>query len=398
MTVLLSCINSGFWFIQRDVERRNSTFRDKRALNVPFFELKTMKKNMLFPALVSGLFLVLLVVSFTYLGPTFLPVYIALLLAYFLDPAVTFLEGKGIGRSVSIALVFSVLVLLLALLAGFFAFSIKNEFQNVQINLPDYANRFYEWIPLGVKKYMGIETPEKAYQLVESRLRGLQGVSADLFRETFIIVKKAFASTLAFILAVVGYFIIPVYLFYFLKDLHGMESGIAALVPERFREGFKAGAAEINELLSAFVRGQLTLVAILAFLYSLGLYFIGIDLAVAIGTLAGVAFIIPYLGTILGIVLSVVMAVLKFHDLLHPALCLGWFGLVQLIEGSVITPKIVGHKVGLHPVVTILSLLIGGQLLGIVGMLLAVPVAAVLKVLCRFLVARYRQSAYFLGE
>jgi predicted PurR-regulated permease PerM len=357
-----------------------------------------MKKNILFPSLISGLFLVFLVISFTYLGPTFLPVYIALLLAYFLDPAVSFLERKGIARPLSIALVFFAMVSFLALLGSFFYFSIKNEFQSVQINLPDYANRFYEWIPQTVKKYMGIETPEKAYQLVEARLQGLQGMSADLFQETFTIVKRAFASTLSFILAIVGYFIIPVYLFYFLKDLHGMETGIIGLVPGRFREVLKAKAAEINDLLSAFVRGQLTLVAILSFLYSLGLYFIGIDLAIAIGTLAGVAFIIPYLGTILGIILSIVMAVLKFHDLLHPALCLGWFGLVQLVEGSVITPKIVGDKVGLHPVITILSLLIGGQLLGIVGMLFAVPVAAILKVLCRSVVDKYRQSAYFLGE
>jgi predicted PurR-regulated permease PerM len=357
-----------------------------------------MKKYILFPTFVSGLFLVFLVVSFTFLGPTFLPVYIALLLAYFLEPAVTFLERKGFGRPVSIALVFFAMVLILALLAVFFVYSIKNEFQSVQINLPDYANRFYDLIPRSVKEYMGIETPEKAYQMIESRLQGLQGISADLLSETFTIVKQAFASTLAFILAMVGYFVIPVYLFYFLKDLHGMESGIIGLVPERFREAFKCKASEINDLLSAFVRGQLILVAILSILYSIGLYFIGIDLAVAIGTLAGVAFIIPYLGTILGIVLSVIMAVLKFHDLLHPTLCLGWFGLVQLIEGSLITPKIVGDKVGLHPVVTILSLLIGGQLLGIIGMLFAVPVAAILKVLIRSLVARYRQSEYYNGD
>ncbi len=357
-----------------------------------------MKNNILFLSFVSGLFFVFFIVSFTFLGPTFLPVYIALLLAYFLEPAVSILEKRGVGRPLAIALVFLAMVLLLALLVGFFVFSIKNEFQSVQINLPDYANRFYDWIPQSVKKYLGIETPQKAYQLVETQIQGLQGLSVDLFKETFTIVKKAFASTLAFILAIVGYFIIPVYLFYFLKDLHGMESGIIELVPQRFREAFKAKASEINELLSAFIRGQLILVTILSILYSIGLYFIGIDLAVAIGTLAGVAFIIPYLGTILGIVLSVVMAVLKFHDLLHPALCLGWFGLVQLTEGAVITPKIVGDKVGLHPVVTILSLLVGGQLLGIVGMLIAVPVAAILKVLFRSLVTRYRQSTYFLGE
>jgi hypothetical protein len=100
---------------------------------------------------------------------------------------------------------------------------------------------------------------------------------------------------------------------------------------------------------------------------------------------------------VVGIVLSMTLALLKFHDLLHPLLCLGWFVLVQGIEGGIITPRIVGEKVGLHPVVTILAFLIGGQLFGILGMILAVPVTAVLKVEFRALIDYYRASAFFQG-
>ena len=132
-------------------------------------------------------------------------------------------------------------------------------------------------------------------------------------------------------------------------------------------------------------------------LYSIGLYFIGIDLAIAIGTLAGITFIIPYVGTIIGIVLSIIMAFLKFHDILHPLLCLGWFILVQALEGAVITPKIVGDTVGLHPLVAIIALLIGGQMFGIMGMLLAVPVTAVLQVFLRSLADYYRNSDFYRG-
>jgi predicted PurR-regulated permease PerM len=159
-----------------------------------------------------------------------------------------------------------------------------------------------------------------------------------------------------------------------------------------------ARSREISGILSAFVRGQLLVCAILAVLYSIGLSLIGIDLAVVVGTLAGITFIIPYVGTLLGIALSTLLALLKFHDLLHPLLCLGWFVIVQALEGALITPKIVGDRVGLHPVLTILALLIGGQLFGIAGMILAVPAAAVLKVFVGMLRETYLASGYFREE
>lgn len=355
-----------------------------------------MKKES-YPVIFAGLSLAGVVLLVYSLGAVFLPVTIALLLAYLFDPLVAPLERRGMNRSLAILLVFSAILILLGALTGFFAASLGEEFRNVQINLPEYANRLYGYIPQKVKVYLDIETPEKVYARINGALSGLKGASAEVFRETFIFVKKAFASTLAFILAVLGYLITPVYLYYLLKDLPQMKNGIIGVVPERYREGFLEKSREINELLSAFVRGQLSVCAILAVLYSIGLYFIGIDLAVAIGTLAGITFIIPYFGTIIGIILSMTMALLKFHDLLHPLLCLGWFALVQALEGGVITPRIVGNKVGLHPVVTILALLVGGQLFGIIGMLLAVPVTAVLRVFSRSILDCYRNSSYYRG-
>jgi predicted PurR-regulated permease PerM len=333
-----------------------------------------------------------------YLGDIFLPVLIALILAYLLEPLVAPLERRGVNRSLAIFLVFAGFVILLAAVAEFYVSSLRAEFHDVGINLPGYVTHLYDITPPRVKLYLGIETPEKAYQQLYGMLDALRGASAGIAAEALAVVKRAFTSTLAFLLAVLGYFITPVYLFYFLKDLPRLRTRLAELVPERHRPAVSSRLTEVRELLSAFVRGQLSVCAILAVFYSVGLYAIGIDLAIAIGTLAGMAFIIPYLGTVLGIVLAVVMALLKFHDFLHPLLCLGWFGLVQGLEGSVITPKIVGDKVGLHPIVTILALLVGGQLLGILGMLLAVPAAVVLKVAGRSLLAYYRATPFFAGE
>ncbi len=357
-----------------------------------------MKHKELYLIIVAAVLFVGLLVLVCSMGTIFLPVLISLILAYLLEPLVTPLENRGVNRSLAIVIAFCGCFVLAAGLGAFFVTSLVAEFRDVQINLPDYATRLYNVIPQQVKVYLDIETPAKVYAHASRLLDELRGVSFDLFREAFAIVKKAFASTLAFVLALLGYFIIPVYLYYFIKDLPRLKGCIVDLIPARFRARLEERAQEIDDLLSAFIRGQLSVCAILAVLYSIGLYLIGIDLGVMIGTLAGITFIIPYFGTILGIFLSMTMAFLKFHDFLHPLLCLGWFAVVQLIEGSIITPKIVGDKVGLHPVVTILALLVGGQLFGILGMLLAVPVTAVLKVLLRSFLDEYRGTAFYQGS
>lgn len=331
------------------------------------------------------------------LSSIFLPVLLALILAYVLNPVVSWLEGKRVPRVVAILLVMAGIVIGFAGAFAFFAGSIQNELAAVQINLPDYANRFYGLIPEKVKVYLQIETPDKLYRQVDRMLNELRGISFDIARGAYDFVNKAFSSTLSFILTVVGYFITPVYLYYFLADLPHFKEGALKLVPERSRETVTGLGGEIDGVLSAFVRGQLSVCAILAVLYSIGLSLIGIDLAIAIGTLSGILFIIPYVGTIFGIVVSMIMAFLKFHDLLHPLLCLGWFVIVQAIEGALITPAIVGNRVGLHPVVAIIALFIGGQWFGIFGMLLAVPVAAVLKVFLRHLTDWYLTTPFYRG-
>jgi predicted PurR-regulated permease PerM len=337
-------------------------------------------------------------VLFYYQSAIFLPVVIALILAYLFNPLVTLVEKRGIGRTLAIALVFCAVLVLLAAISTFFVVSIQGEFQDVRINLPEYANRIYGFIPQWLKLWFGIETPAKLYQQINASLETIKGASADIFKEALIFLQKAFASTLSFILALLGYVLTPIYLYYILKDLPQMKKALCELTPQRYRQCSTEKIGEIHEILSAFVRGQLSVCAILAVLYSVGLYFIGIDLAIATGALAGITFIIPYFGFILGIVLSMTLALLKFHDLLHPLLCLGWFAIVQGVEGGIITPRIVGEKVGLHPIVTILAILIGGQLFGILGMLLAVPVTAVLKVGLRSLLDYYRSSAFFTGS
>jgi len=348
--------------------------------------------------LATALTLALATALIVYFSSTvFLQLFIAFALAYILNPAVRLLEQRGINRIISILLVFVVALAFCTGFSVFFVYSIGSELSNVQINLPAYAQRLYDITPAPVKIHLGIETPERLSLRMSELLTQARGIAPDILKPLAELLRKAFSSTVSLILAVLGYFIIPVYLFYLLADMPRLSAFFASLVPDRYQAGYTGKMAEIDAILSGFVRGQLSVCAILAVLYSIGLYFIGIDLAIAIGTLAGITFIIPYVGTILGICLSMVMAVLKFHDLLHPLLCLGWFVLVQALEGTVITPKVVGDTVGLHPLIAIVALLIGGQMFGIMGMLLAVPLTAVLQVFLRSLAAYYRDSEFYRG-
>jgi len=348
--------------------------------------------------LTASLLLFILAAALLYsTSAVFIQLSIAFGLAYILNPAVEFLERKGIPRAVAIVIVFTLTVVSGSGFAFFLVVSVSNELADVQLNLPAYIHHLYEITPLAIKESLQIETPDKLALRLNELLQQARGAAPGLLKPLLAFLQQAFSSTIGFILALLGYLIIPVYLFYLLADLPQLKTFIESFVPERFRISYSSRLAEVNTVLSGFVRGQLLVCAILAVLYSIGLYVIGIDLAIAIGTLAGITFIIPYVGTIVGIALSVLMALLKFNDILHPLLCLGWFMLVQALEGVLITPKVVGTTVGLHPLVAIVALLIGGQLFGLLGMLLAVPVTAVLQVFMRILATYYRDSEFFRG-
>lgn len=327
----------------------------------------------------------------------FLQLFIALALAYILNPAVEFLERRRIPRIPAIIAVFMLALASLTGLTVFLASSFSSELSNMQLNLPGYARHLYGILPDPAKGYLGIETPDKLSLRLGELLQQARGALPDLLKPLFNLLQKAFSSTIGFLLAILGYLIIPVYLFYLLADLPQLKLFVESFIPERLLPCYRARLTEVDTVLSGFIRGQLMVCAILAVLYSAGLWMIGIDLAVAIGTLAGITFIIPYVGTVLGIILSMAMALLKFHDMLHPLLCLGWFSLVQGLEGTVITPKVVGDTVGLHPLVAIVALLIGGQLFGLLGMLLAVPATAVLQVFLASFGVWYRQTEFFRG-
>ncbi|MEQ8659589.1 MAG: AI-2E family transporter, partial [Gammaproteobacteria bacterium] len=155
------------------------------------------------------------------------------------------------------------------------------------------------------------------------------------------------------------------------------------LLPRRIEPTVSKLAREIDSVLAEFLRGQLTVMAALALIYTVGLWLVGLDLAFFIGLLAGLVSFVPYLGVIVGVIVAGAAAFLQFQDVLHLALVGAVFGVGQVLEGMVLSPLLVGDRIGLHPVAVIFAVMAGGQLFGFLGVLLALPVAAVIVVLLR---------------
>jgi predicted PurR-regulated permease PerM len=199
-------------------------------------------------------------------------------------------------------------------------------------------------------------------------------------------------------LAVIGNAIlIPVALFYLLLDWESLVERARAFVPPRMRAGVNGFLGEVDEVLGQYLRGQLLVMVILAVFYSVGLALFGLDLALPIGVFTGLAMAIPYVGFGIGLVLAILAGVLEFTAMRAFVMVGVVFGAGQLIEGLYLTPRFVGERIGLHPLAVIFALLAFGQLLGFVGVLVALPASAVLLVALRRAKAAYLSSKLFKG-
>lgn len=321
-------------------------------------------------------------------------------LAYLLDPLVDALERRGLSRESGIGVLFAAFVgfVVLVVLVGIPTLGVQVERLSGQLT-PFFTNLDATLAPALA------EASRLSGRPITLDLAALQSQAPRWIQENLPRVQSG-ASTLAeglftqglgLINALVNLTLLPVFLFYLLRDWDRLVAAVGGLVPPRHRGRVERVAREVDARLSAFVRGQITVCLSMAALYSLGLLLVGIDLAVPVGVLSGLLFVVPYLGSAVGLGASLVLALMKFGlgaELIQVAVV---FAVVQGIEGYLLTPRIVGDKVGLHPLVVMVALIVGGSLLGIWGMLLAIPITAVASVFAAEWLAAYRKSATF-GE
>ena len=197
------------------------------------------------------------------------------------------------------------------------------------------------------------------------------------------------------ILMIANLVIIPVVMFYLLRDFDSINKRLLALIPPRLQEKTRELVLEIDQVLSSFVRGQLVVVALMGLMYAFGLFLCDTPMSLSLGLMAGLVNLVPYLGLVLGFVPAAILTFMHTQEWLAVLGVAGVFAFVQGIEGMIITPRIVGENIGLHPVAVIFAVLLGGELFGLVGMLLGVPIVAILNVLFSRSIFQYKNSPFY---
>ncbi len=328
------------------------------------------------------------------LAPVITPFAISAVLAYFGDPIVDRLERVSIwrwkvGRTVAVSIVFMLMVVLITIILLILVPLLADQIRLL-------VERFPQWI----EWFSGTVLPWVAGKLGFELADFDPARFSDMLKEYWKEISTAAFNVIDFIsrggMAVATWLthlvLIPVVTFYLLRDWDSMIRGIHDLLPRNMEAEISRLASEVDDVLGAFFRGQLMVMLALGVMYSIGLSLVGIELAVLIGMGAGLLSIVPYLGSIVGVLVAIGAAIFQFHDWFHPVMVLLVFGVGQSAESMFLTPKLVGDKIGLHPVTVIFAVLAGGQLFGFLGILLALPVAAALNVLMRHMHQKYRQS------
>lgn len=331
------------------------------------------------------------------LAPVLTPFIAAGLLAYIGDPLADRLQRWGLPRTLAVVAVFLLTFLLLGALVLLVFPLIQQQVSALFTALPDIANKAEQvWLPEAAEILdieMGDDVGLGAFLSRYSDMAGSWGGKA---------LQSVTSTGSMLAAAVMSLFLIPILTFYLLRDWDRIVATIGALVPESNRETVFGLARETDEALGAFLRGQVLVMLALAALYSTGLTLVGLEYAIAIGVVSGLVSFVPYLGLVFGIALATLTVANQPEPLWPIVGVVATFGVAQVIEGTVLTPKLVGDRIGLHPVLVIFAIAAGGQLFGFFGILLALPAAAVLSVLVRFAYDRYLrehpEAAAELGE
>lgn len=343
--------------------------------------------------------LVVLVGLIWLLWPLFSMLFAAAAFAYLLDPVVDRFEAHGRSREFGIFCIFGAAAIALAVLVFGVVPSVAHQVSDLSGNLSGYVRDLTARVQptlAWVEANTGYVVPYSLDDVARTLGPALQDLSPDTTGLIKRVITGTLSSSLRFVLTIFNLTLLPVFVFFILRDWDRAIARVRGLVPQRYRAVAFPLVAQIDARLAGFVRGQITVCAILAVLYSLGLWLVtGIDMPFVVGGLAGMLFIVPYLGTASGVVLGSVLALLEFGLDWHLLAVWGVFGAVQAIEGFVLTPQIVGDKTGLSPLVVMVALIVGGSLAGIWGMLLAIPITAALSVLLGALIAHYRESGFF---
>jgi len=338
---------------------------------------------------ILGLIAVLLLFVWA-LHPILAPFLVGALTAYLGDPLVDRLEERGYGRSGGVVLVFALLMLVTSLILLVGIPLLIDQLDQAIRKLPV----LYRWVSdtLLPSIHDRISVSPVSLPVIDWEAE-LAARWESLGKLVATSVASLTRSGIGVIAAIFNLTLIPVVAFYLMRDWDRLVEGLLDLVPRPWQQDISLMVSEADDVLGAFLRGQFLVMLAQAVLYSAGLWIIGLDFALILGTVAGLASIIPYAGAVLGVGSSLLVAWFQSGGELSFLLWVGLvFGAGQMIESFFLTPTLIGDRIGLHPVMVIFALMAGGQLAGFAGVLLALPVAAVAVVFCRHAITYYRST------
>jgi len=339
--------------------------------------------------------IILMMVGLVYLlSPVLTPFLIAALLAYLFNPVVNRLVKWHVPRILAVTLVFMMVILIC--LSFFFLFIpvLEQQIAAFAKVLPAINAWFTTVVWPWLQQYFHIQNVFDFEHLQRAILQNLHS-SSGLFKNVLTTVSHSGLALIAFVSNLLLTFVVA---FYFLCDWQHVTQASASLIPRKAENHIVKMLKECGEVLSSFFRGQFLVMICLGAIYAIGLWMVGLEVGILIGVLSGILSIVPYLGFICGIVLALLAAFIQFHTWTALIWVAVVFGIGELAESFVLVPWLVGDRVGLHPVAVIFALMAGGRLFGFVGVLLAVPVAAVIVVFLRYLRDYYFQTQYYTNK
>ncbi|WP_281647071.1 AI-2E family transporter [Parendozoicomonas sp. Alg238-R29] len=323
------------------------------------------------------------------LGPVLTPFLVSMILAYLGDPLADRLEKLGLGRTSAVCVVFFGVILIFALTLLVLVPGAIKQIRHVIELLPALGQWLQTVFVPWLAEYIDISAELFNLKELSARLSGEWQRTGDLLKN---LTEAIGGSTKAMGAFLANLFLVPVVTFYLLRDWDRLTENVSHLIPRNLAPTVMTLSRECDEVLAAFLKGQLMVMMLLGITYGVGLWIVGLQFALLIGLVAGLASIVPYMGFIVGIGIALVMAVFQFDSWLPIGGVIVVFIIGQALEGMVFTPLLVGDKIGLHPVAVIFAIMAGGQLFGFTGILLALPVAAVIMVLLVHLHGNYKGS------
>ena len=305
-----------------------------------------------------------------------IPFIFAFFIVYLLNPLVKIIENKKVPKYWAIFGVYVAVFLVLVLAVVFGVPHIFEELTRLGRAIPEITGEIKGIVDHIETRYSSFTLPEAIKQVIDERILHIEKLLLNTARAD----TAAFVNIFSYLL---GFIVAPIFAFYILKDLEQIKTSLTLTIPRKYRSDVLAIGRDLNDIMSGFLRGHLLICVIVGILTGTGMFIIGLDFALIVGVIAGVAELVPYLGPFICAIPTVSLALLISRKTALYAVIV--ILIVQQLENAVLSPKILGQSLGLHPLAVIFAIMAGGELYGFLGILLAVPTAAAIKVILRYM-------------